>query len=324
MRKYPLILKPVFKDYIWGGDRLAREWGKAPSSGIIAESWELSLRRDALTVVANGEFEGRTLDGVLDSNEDFAGKKSRAFAVFPMLIKLIDSRQNLSVQVHPSDAYALKKENSYGKSEVWFILDAQEGAGIYFGFKKDVDKREILDRIADGSLTDVLNFLPVSKGDAYMIEAGTVHAIGAGITLAEIQQNSDLTYRVYDFGRVGKDGKPRELHIDKALDVMNTKALNAAKSPFAYVEYASFEKRLIADNKYFFVEHYRLKDYCRILNRECFSALTVTEGAVDIIYRAAGVREAYVGAAKGATVFIPAGLDVTVSGKGAEFISATL
>ncbi|MDR3263018.1 MAG: class I mannose-6-phosphate isomerase [Clostridiales bacterium] len=319
MLKYPFLLTPVYKDYIWGGVKLREKWGKASNSDVVAESWELSLHPDALSRIANGALHGRNLIEVLEAHPDFAGKKCLSFPHFPMLIKLIDAAQNLSVQVHPSDRYALEKEKSYGKSEVWFILEAESGAGIYFGFKKDTDRTEVAERISQNTLTDILNFIPVAPGDVYMIEAGTVHAIGKGITLAEIQQNSNLTYRVYDFGRTGADGKPRELHIQKALDVMNFAACKAEKSDFPFVDYAAFKKRLVADNKYFFSEYYLLDSVCQLYKENCFISLTLTSGSAVIKY---GDGEK-LSVSKGDTVFIPAGLEVAVEGS-AEFITSAL
>ncbi|MDR2090841.1 MAG: class I mannose-6-phosphate isomerase [Clostridiales bacterium] len=319
-KKYPMLIEPVLKDYIWGGVKLVEKWGKPLPGGFgcAAESWELSLRGDAPSRVLNGEFKGQTLYEVLEFNPEFAGKKCLSFPRFPTLIKLIDAKQNLSVQVHPSDRYALANEKSYGKSEVWFILDAEKDAGIFFGFCRDTSRAEVLRRIGENTLTEILNFVPVAKGDVYMIEAGTVHAIGAGITLAEIQQNSDLTYRVYDFGRVGRDGKPRELHVQKALAVMNFKGGKATPAAFPYVDYFGFKKRLIADDKYFFSEFYRIDGSCPLFNEDCFIAVTAAEGRAELV--CGGEKTAL---QKGATAFIPAGLEITVKGE-AEFITTTL
>ncbi|MDR1906523.1 MAG: class I mannose-6-phosphate isomerase [Clostridiales bacterium] len=319
MSKYPLVLSPVYKDYIWGGAKLKEKWGKNTKLDIVAESWELSLHEDALSRIKNGCYKGQTLLEVLEFHPDLAGKKCLSFQKFPTLIKLIDSKQNLSVQVHPSDRYARLNEHGYGKSEVWFILEAEKSAGIYFGFKKDTDKKEIEERIRDNTLVEILNFVPVTPGDVFMINAGTVHAIGKGITLAEIQQNSNITYRVYDYGRVDKDGKPRDLHIQKALEVLNYKAAKAQKSVYPYVDYAAFKKRLIADNKYFFSEFYLLNGFCPLFNENSFISVTVTDGSLCISY--SGGENIILN--KGETVFIPAGLEVTLAGK-SDFITTTL
>ena len=212
-----LKLYPAYKNYIWGGEKLAQRYGKMADFTPVAESWELSFHKDGQTRLADG----RTLSEALTPTE--LGTACAAFPFFPMLIKLIDAKQNLSVQVHPDDAYALKNEQSFGKTEMWYVVDADEGAGLYVGFSRDVTRAEYEKAIADGTLCELLNFYPVQKGECYFIPAGTIHAIGAGCVICEIQQNSNLTYRVFDYGRVGADGKPRELHVEKALAVTDLK-----------------------------------------------------------------------------------------------------
>ncbi len=207
---------PATKNLIWGGTTL-KKWGKPSKEATIAEAWELSFRDDGPTLL----MDGRALKDV--ASKDDLGAKVQHFPYFPVLIKLIDSESNLSIQVHPSDDYALKNENSFGKTEMWHIIDAKPGAGLYLGFKRETNEEEVRARIKDNTLTDLLHFIPVKPGENYFIPSGTVHAIGAGVTLAEIQQNSNLTYRLYDYGRLGKDGKPRELHVDKAMKVVSFK-----------------------------------------------------------------------------------------------------
>lgn len=207
-------LTPVCKDYIWGGTALIEKYGKITDAMPCAESWELSLHPDGITRVGT-----KSINELL--TEENLGKNASDFDRFPMLVKLIDAKQNLSVQVHPSDDYALENENSYGKTEMWYIVEADESAGIYLGFSREVTKDEVKAAIDNNTLCDLLQFYPVKAGEAYFIPAGTVHAIGAGCLICEIQQNSNLTYRVYDYGRVGHDGKPRELHVEKALAVMS-------------------------------------------------------------------------------------------------------
>lgn len=218
---YILKLKPALKDYLWGGTSLMKHF--ETDSDKISEAWVLSCHKDGKSTVINGELSGKTLDEVIDiwGKEKTLGAAAASFDSFPILIKLIDAKQNLSVQVHPDDEYALKVEGEYGKTEMWYILDAKEGAGIYYGFKSDISKEQLKNAIEENTLTDLLKFVEVKKGECYFIPAGTVHAIGAGLTIAEVQQNSNTTYRVYDFGRVGADGKPRELHIEKAMEVSN-------------------------------------------------------------------------------------------------------
>ena len=210
-------LYPEYKAYIWGGERLKEIYKKRTDISPCAESWELSFHPDGLTRIESGE----TLCSVAGDSE--LGENVCELGGFPTLVKFIDAKENLSVQVHPSDAYALQNENSLGKTEMWYIVDADEGAGIYLGFKNDVTVEEYSSAIIDGTLTDLLNFYKVKAGDCYFIPAGTVHAIGAGCLICEIQQNSNVTYRVFDYGRKDKNGKERELHVEKALRVSNLK-----------------------------------------------------------------------------------------------------
>lgn len=213
-------LKPACKDYIWGGDRLKKNFGKDYYGYVLAETWELSAHPDGPSVVANGPLKGKTFPEYIEARgKGILGKNCERFEDFPILIKFIDAHQNLSVQVHPDDEYSMKYEHQYGKTECWYIVDALPTAGIYYGLKKSLTKEEFAEKIRNNTLVDALRFQPVKPGETYFIGAGTLHAIGAGTLIAEIQQNSNVTYRVYDFGRVAPDGKPRELHIDKAIEV---------------------------------------------------------------------------------------------------------
>jgi len=318
MIKYPLLLKPAYKDYLWGGTKLKAVWGKADGPDKIAEAWELSLRIGSLSYIENGKYASYSLLGLLELAPDFAGLKCKAFDKFPMLIKFIDSKEKLSVQVHPGDAYASEHEKSYGKSEVWYILDAEQGAGIYLGFQNGLTEDEYRKHIAGNTLPEALNFIEVKPGDIFMIEAGTVHAIGAGMTVCEIQQNSDLTYRVYDYCRKDADGNTRELKIDKAVAVSNTAASRPVSTAYPFVEYGGYKKRLVADNKYFVAEHYVINSGCDLHNAECFTALTVIGGGFYITGN--GIT---VSADKGRTVFLPAGLAVNIQGRG-ELLASSL
>lgn len=215
-----LKLTPSYKDYLWGGTRLKTEYGKSYEGEVLAESWELSLHEAGPTFVANGPLAGKSLEEYIQiKGKEILGLACERFEQFPILIKLIDAKENLSIQVHPENGYALAHENQYGKTEMWYILDALEGAYLYYGFNCEISKEEFEERIKSNTLLEVLNKVPVKKGDVFFIEAGTIHAIGAGIVIAEIQQNSNVTYRVYDYGRVDKDGNQRELHINQALKV---------------------------------------------------------------------------------------------------------
>ncbi len=227
---YPLKLSPAFKDYIWGGTRLKTDFGKQSKLERLAESWELSCHKDGLCVIANGRYKGMTLAELIEQlGTKILGSDCERFDDFPILIKLIDAHDNLSVQVHPDDDYALRVEGEYGKTEMWYVVDCDSDASLLYGFDHEITREEFARRIRDNSLLDVVNRVPVKKGDVFFIEAGTLHAIGKGILIAEIQQNSNTTYRVFDYGRVGADGKPRALHIDKAMDV--TRLGPAARRP---------------------------------------------------------------------------------------------
>lgn len=210
-------LYPECKDYIWGGTKLKEKYGKITDKTPCAESWELSFHSDGLCRLKDG----RTLIDTVSAKE--IGTRTSAFQNFPVLIKFIDAKQDLSVQVHPSDDYALKNENSFGKTEMWYIVEAEEGAGIYLGFNRAVTKEEYKTAISEKRLTELLNFYEVKAGDCFFIPSGTIHAIGKGCLICEIQQNSNLTYRVYDYGRRDKNGNERELHIEKALKVTSLK-----------------------------------------------------------------------------------------------------
>ncbi len=244
-----LKLKPVCKDYLWGGHRLADEYNVEFDGPVLAEAWVLSCHPDGTSTIANGPFAGKTLQEYID-HEGFEvlGTHCRRFREFPILTKFIDAKDNLSIQVHPSNGFALQNEGQYGKTEMWYILDAAEDAFLYYGFKEEISKEEFAERIQNNTLLEVLNAVPVKKGDALFIESGTLHAIGKGILIAEIQQNSNVTYRIYDYGRVGKDGKKRDLHIEKALAVTNRMPIIKSGSQYPH----------IADCDYFTVDKLNL------------------------------------------------------------------
>lgn len=231
-----LKLKPSCKDYLWGGHRLVEEYGKEYEGDVLAETWELSCHPDGPSVISNGENAGKTLQQYIEENgKEVLGTHCRRFRDFPILTKFIDAKDNLSIQVHPDNRYALKNEGQYGKTEMWYVMDAGKEAFLYYGFKKEISKEEFSRRIQEDTLLEVLNAVPVQKGDVLFIESGTIHAIGKDILIAEIQQNSNVTYRVYDYGRVGKDGKKRDLHIEKALAVTNRVPIVRDKSSYPHV-----------------------------------------------------------------------------------------
>ena len=216
-------LKSVYQEYIWGGSKihelLHKDTGTLPR---VAESWEVSTHPAGKSIVENGAFRGKTLNEYFDQiGWGTAGRYAARNHQLPILIKYIDAKENLSIQVHPNDKYARKHEGDNGKNEMWFVLAADEGAFIYLGFSRDVTKEEIKRRIADNTLEEVLNRVEVKPNEAFYIPAGTVHAIGAGCLICEVQQTSNVTYRIYDYGRTDENGKPRELHVKKALDVLD-------------------------------------------------------------------------------------------------------
>ena len=219
MKHTPLRMKPCYKEYLWGGTRLKTEFGKTDAPDIAAESWELACHPDGMSVVAEGPLKGKTVVELGELDRDgFWGSDCRG-GKFPVLVKLIDAKQMLSIQVHPSDATAAAGEQ--GKAEMWYIVDCAPQAFLYYGFSQEIDADELLRRAEDGTVCDVLNKVPVSKGDVFYILPGTIHAIGAGIMIAEIQQNSNTTFRVYDYQRRGADGKLRPLHLERAAAVMD-------------------------------------------------------------------------------------------------------
>lgn len=231
-----LKLRPSCKGYLWGGSRLKEEYGIEYDGDLLAEAWELSCHPDGPSYIVNGIYAGKTLQQYIDSEgKEVLGTNCRRFRDFPILIKFIDAKDNLSIQVHPDNRYALKNEGQYGKTEMWYVMDAGENAFLYYGFKREISKEEFAQRIQEDTLLEVLNAVPVQKGDVFFIESGTIHAIGKDILIAEIQQNSNVTYRVYDYGRVGKDGKKRDLHIEKALDVTNRTPVIQDKGSYPHV-----------------------------------------------------------------------------------------
>lgn len=213
-------LKPACKDYIWGGTKLKNAYQKQSPAPIIAETWELSCHPDGQSVL---EKTGTSLNEHLQNKPEAMGTVCKNFEEFPVLIKLIDAAKDLSIQVHPDNEYAKLHENQLGKTEMWYIVDCDEGASLYYGFAQEISKEEFASAIQNNTLCEKLHKVTVQKGDMFFIEAGTIHAIGAGCLIAEVQQNSNVTYRVYDYGRVGADGNPRELHVQQALDVTLTK-----------------------------------------------------------------------------------------------------
>ncbi|GAB4443581.1 MAG: mannose-6-phosphate isomerase, class I [Anaerolineae bacterium] len=257
---YPLTFDPVFQSYIWGGRNLESRLGRKIPPGVVAESWEISGHADAPTHVANGPLAGQSLPQLLEAlGEQLVGSRSRdmlARGKFPLLVKLLDANQPLSVQVHPNNDYAHVHENGdLGKTEMWYILHAEPGAELIYGLKPNVTPALFRRQLQAGALENCLHRLPVKAGDAVFIPAGSIHAIMDGIVLAEIQQSSNTTYRVYDWNRVDASGKSRPLHIDKAMDVINFEQVEPGPFPPQVVETGpGLERAIISQSNYFVVE----------------------------------------------------------------------
>lgn len=277
-------LLPAFKDNLWGGTRLKDEFGKQCDFDIIAESWEVSAHPAGQSIVASGRHKGRHFANYLRKlGKDYWGWKCDANNPFPVLIKFIDARENLSIQVHPDDEYALEVEGEYGKNEMWYIMDCEEGAGLYCGFKEDITREEVEERVQNNTILEVLNWVETKPGDVFFIPAGTVHAIGAGNLICEVQQSSNSTYRLYDYGRKDKFGRERELHLDKALDVIDYKQYVPQSLLNEGIVTENYEKRLITECKYFTCQEYIVKSEL-LLKQETtsFTALICLEGKGEI------------------------------------------
>jgi len=223
-------LLPFCKDYLWGGERLRQDFEIVSDLKPLAEAWILSCHPDGSSVFADGSYAGVSLPKYIQQvGRQVLGTRCAQFKDFPLMVKLIDARQPTSIQVHPPDQYALSYEGQSGKTEMWVILHAEPGAYLYYGLNRTISRDELVQRINDGSLIEVLRKMYVKSGDTIFIPAGTIHAIGAGLTVAEIQQNSNVTYRIFDYGRVGKNGMPRDLHVEQALSIATlegTKTIN--------------------------------------------------------------------------------------------------
>lgn len=258
----PFLLRPSGKDYLWGGSRLNDEFAKGMELSPLAETWECSTHPDGPSFVAGGEYAGRSLADVLKEHPEYLGTRvkngSAADGELPILIKFIDAKSDLSVQVHPTDEYAREHENGQlGKTEMWYVLDAAKEAALTYGLRRSVGKEEIRAAIENGSLEKFLQKVPVKKDEVFFMEAGTIHAIGAGTLIAEIQENSNLTYRLYDYDRVDKNGRKRELHVDKALEVANLKQASEPRQPLRVLKYnQGCAAELLCRCKYF--EVYRM------------------------------------------------------------------
>ncbi len=290
-----LKLKPSNKEYIWGGKKLVTNFNKEYSGDILAETWELSCHPDGTSTIASGDYEGMALDKYIEEKGmEILGENCKQFTEFPILIKFIDANDDLSIQVHPDNEYAQKEEGQLGKTEMWYVVDCNEGSFLYHGFAKEITKDEFKERIENNTLPEVLNKVEVKKGDVFFIEAGTVHAIGKGIVIAEIQQNSNVTYRIFDYGRTDKAGNPRDLHIEKALEATNRK--------ITIKEEALDEHLVVCD--YFVVDKIALVDEKReyIGSQDTFTSILVLDGSGFVM-----VGNSRVTVSKGDSILITAG-----------------
>lgn len=303
-----LKLKPVGKDYLWGGERLKREYGKDINLSPLAETWECSIHPDGLSIVANGEHRGKTLKEVLKRHPEYLGTKIDPNVGLPILVKLIDAKENLSIQVHPNDEYAMRVENQNGKTEMWYVLDATSDAKIVYGFEHDMDEEMFKNACETNTLEKYMHKVQVSTGDVFFVPAGTIHGIGAGCLIAEIQQSSNITYRVYDYGRVDKNGKKRELHLSKALDVVNQKqSEHIGKKPRLVHYYPNCVREPLCNCKYFVTE--------KIITSHGF-AFSVLDSSFQVMLCLEGEGTIEIGDCsskplkfnKGDCLFIPAGV----------------
>ncbi len=310
---YIMKLAPVTKDYIWGGTRLRDEFGIESPYERTAEAWMLSCHPDGRTKVANGEFEGKSLPKVLTLHPEYMGTHAKNFNMFPVMIKLIDAHDNLSLQVHPDDEYALANDNEQGKQELWYVLDCDEDAEIIYGFREELNQEQFKRAIEDGTILESVEHFRPKKGDVFNIEAGTIHAIGRGILVAEVQQNSNATYRVYDYDRVDSEGNRRQLHINKAIDVtITTPPTIPPGAMSAPTDVDARTETLLGSCKYYsatLMETYMPTHFD--VTEESFAHILMVEGEAKFY-----TDDCDIELKKGESAFIPAGAGkVTVNGQ---------
>ena len=295
MKRIPFRLIPAEKENLWGGSHLKTEYGKQTEIRHLAETWECSTHPDGLSTAQGGVHDGESLPQILREHPEYIGTRAvRRMGErpgLPILVKLIDAMENLSVQVHPDDAYALEHEHSFGKTEMWYILRAEPGAKIVYGFQRDVTREELRRAAEDGTIEELLNHIYVKPGEVYFIPAGQVHAIGAGIVLAEVQESSNLTYRLYDYHRLDRNGKPRELHVEKALQVVDLRRQESAAA------------HLPLECEYFRVKKHSPRSVLELPNDDgSFHVLLCINGKGRLLS-----EEISVTFEKGSTIFVPAG-----------------
>lgn len=304
MELYPLIFEPILKDRIWGGTKLESDLGKTNlPTRTTGESWELSAVAGDVSVVKNGAYAGKPLTELLENfPADVLGTKVHAqFGTqFPLLFKFLDAREDLSIQVHPNDALAKERHNSFGKTEMWYVMQADEGSRIIVGFKHKSSAEEYLQHLENKNLIEILNEVPAKEGQVFFLETGTIHAIGAGIVIAEIQQTSDITYRIYDWDRVDANGKGRELHVEQALDAMNYNTTDTQKN---YTQEPN-KSNVMVDCPYFTTSYLPLEGSAGKTNDgSSFRVYICTDGAFSVEFD--GQKHDF---RKGDTVLLPAAL----------------
>lgn len=299
---YIFKLKPVLKDYIWGGTRLIREFNMDYDGDKAAEAWVLSAHKDGPATIINGSLAGETLDKALTM--EMMGKNCEKFGKFPILTKIIDSGDNLSLQVHPSDETADKSKGEEAKTESWYIADCEEGAELIYGFKKDITKEEFISSVNDGTFIDKVNKVKVKKGECYHITAGTLHAICKGILLVEVQQNSNTTFRVYDYDRVDKNGNKRELHVDRALAVLNYKKQQIILSPDEEEKGETYVRRPLSRCEFYNFQELKNDGETELFADEnSFVSYVLIDGEGTI-----ETKDEVISLKKGDSVFVPASL----------------
>ena len=285
MKLYPLQFQPILKERIWGGTKLKTYLNKPISSDTTGESWEISTVENEVSVISNGAFAGKSLTDLIDKfpNELLGTKVYSKFGKqFPLLFKYLDAREDLSIQVHPNDELAKKRHNSFGKTEMWYVMQADDDAKLIIGFKDNSSEKEYLDNLENNSLLTILDVKKVNQGDAFFLETGTIHAIGAGTVIAEIQQTSDITYRLYDFDRVDVHGNKRELHIDLALEAINYDVVAAKKS---YSKNSNTSNEIV-NCPYFTTNFIPLDGTIQMhKNGESFSVYMCVDGSFELQYQ---------------------------------------
>lgn len=321
MELYPLKFNPIYKEKIWGGNKLHEVFYRDLPNNKIGESWEVAAHPNGTSIIKNGIYQGRKITNLIEKNPKkiLGNIELNKNKRFPLLIKILDANAKLSVQVHPDDKYAEKVEGEPGKTEMWYILDAEPGAKLIYGLKAGTSKKEFTAAVKNGKIEDYLNEITVEKGDIYYMPSGTIHAIEEGILLAEIQQNSDTTYRVYDWNRLGKDGSPRELHIEKALDVIDfDKEIIKAKSTPLTIQKNNYKRSFLAACPHFVTEKINVNGIYQLnTNGKRFYIIMNLNGQAGI-----SSNNKIYNLSPGDTYFLPAALgNVSIDGHNEMLIS---